>query len=241
MSGMLNAREMGEGPRLLLFHGAAAPEVGWEKQEPLSEHFRLIIPWRRGYGDSPPADQQDFELDAEDILELLDTHSAHAAAYSYGAVGLLVAASKRPNLFQSLTLIEPPTFQLVADDPDVQALMGQLGELAQKGPDGAPPELQDFVKLGKLAGERGFPPPLPMRSPVEAEIDFDEIREHDGCPVMVVSGDHHPGWERVCDALAERLDAERQKVPGFGHAPQRVDGFNEKLESFLTRASAPLA
>ena len=91
---VLQTREIGSGPRLLLFHGAAAPEVGWEKQEALSERFALLIPWRRGYGDSPPAEQQDFEADAEDILELLGTHSAHAAAYSYGAVGLLVAADR---------------------------------------------------------------------------------------------------------------------------------------------------
>jgi pimeloyl-ACP methyl ester carboxylesterase len=241
MGWMLKAREMGEGPRLLLFHGAAAPEVGWELQEALSERLLLIVPWRRGYGDSPAADQQDFEADAEDILELLDTHSAHAAAYSYGAIGLLVAASKRPNLFQSLTLIEPPLFQLAHEDESVQQLMGQLGELMQKGPDGAPAELQDFVRLGKLAGERGFPPPPPMRSPGEAEIDYDEIRDEEGLPVLVVSGDHHPGFERTCDALAERLGAEREVVPGFGHAPQRADGFNEKFEAFVTRASAPLA
>ena len=36
---MLQGREIGSGPRLLLFHGAAAPEVGWEKQETLSERF----------------------------------------------------------------------------------------------------------------------------------------------------------------------------------------------------------
>jgi len=241
MGSMLHAREIGEGPRLLLFHGAAAPEVGWEAQEELSERFRLIIPWRRGYGDSPPADKQDFEADAEDILELLDTHSAHAAAYSYGAVGLLVAASKRPNMFQSLTLIEPPVFHLAAGDPSVQELMGQLGELMQRGPGDPPPQLEEFVRLGKLAAERGFPPPPAMRPPNEAEFDFDAISDHEGCPVLVVSGDHHPGFERVCDALAERLDGERAVVPGWGHAPQRAEGFNERFEQFLTRSSAPLA
>jgi pimeloyl-ACP methyl ester carboxylesterase len=217
---MLQARQIGSGPRLLLFHGAAAPEVGWEMQEALSERLTLIIPWRRGYGDSPAAEQQDFEADAEDILELLDTHSAHAAAYSYGAIGLLVAASERPQMFHSLTLVEPPMFWLAGDDPAVQEMLANIGEL---------PGMQ---VLAKLAAERGFPPPPPMRMPGEAEIDFDAIRS-DGMPVLVVSGDHHAGFERTCDALAEKLGAERAVFPGQGHAPQRADGFNDRLEELL--------
>ena len=217
---MLQSRQIGSGPRLLLFHGAAAPEVGWEKQEALGEEFTLIVPWRRGYGDSPPAEQQDFEADAEDILELLGTHSAHAAAYSYGGVGLLAAASQRPQMFQSLTLIEVPVFNLAGDDPAVQEMLGQIGEL---------PGMQ---VLGKLAAERGFPPPPPMRSPFEAEIDYDAIRS-EGMPVLVVSGDHHPGFERTCDALAEKLGAERAALPGQGHAPQRTDEFNDRLRELL--------
>jgi pimeloyl-ACP methyl ester carboxylesterase len=217
---MLQAREIGSGPRLLLFHGAAAPEVGWERQEELAERYALIIPWRRGYGDSPPAEQQDFEADAEDILELLETHAAHAAAYSYGGVGLLAAASQRPQMFLSLTLIEVPMFGLVGEDPAVQEMLGQIAEL---------PGMQ---VLGKLAAERGFPPPPPMRSPFEAEIDFEEIRSAE-IPSLVVSGDHHPGFERTCDALAEKLGAERAVLPGQGHAPQRTDGFNDRLEEFL--------
>lgn len=229
---MLQSRQIGSGPRLLLFHGAAAPEVGWEKQEALSEDFTLLIPWRRGYGDSPPAEQQDFEADAEDIVELLDTHSAHAAAYSYGAIGLLVAASERPNLFQSLTLIEPPLFMLAGEDPAVQELLGQLGELMEKGPDEAPKQVEGMLVLQKLAVERGLPQPPPMRGPHEAKIDYDEIRSEVDS-VLVVSGDHHPGWERTCDAVAEKLGAERAAFGGSGHAPQRADGFNDRLREFL--------
>ena len=227
---MLQARQIGSGPRLLLFHGAAAPEVGWEKQEELGERFALIVPWRRGYGDSPPAAQQDFEADAEDILELLGTHSAHAAAYSYGAVGLLVAASRAPQMFDSLVLIEPPLFMLTGEDPAVQELLAGLGQLAERGPDGAPPELEGMLILQRLTAERGFPPPPPMRPPFDAQIDYEALRD---IPALVVSGDHHPGFERTCDALAEAIGGERAVLPGQGHAPQRAEGFNARLEEFL--------
>lgn len=222
--GVLEARQIGSGPRLLLFHGAAAPEVGWEIQEALGDRFALVIPWRRGYGDSPAADEQDFDSDAADILELLNEEPAHAAAYSYGAVGLLVAAGRSPRRFRSLTLIEPPLFQLAGEDPEVQDLLGKIAEL---------PGMQ---VLGKLAAERGLPQPPPMRPPFEAQIDFEEIRSAE-VPALVVSGDHHPGWERTCDALAAKLGAERAVVAGSGHAPQRADGFNERLKEFLAAAA----
>jgi len=230
MSPVLKAREIGSGPRLLLVHGGVGPEVGWEEQEPLGERFALILPWRRGYGDSPGAEQQDFDADADDLLELLGTHSAHAAAFSYGALGLLVAAGRAPQMFDSLTLIEPPLFMLAGDDPAVQELLGQLGQFAQAGPQGAPPELEGFLSLQKLSAERGYPPPPGMRPPFEAQIDYEELR---GIPALVVSGDHHAGFERTCDALAEAIGAERAVLPGAGHAPQRADGFNERLEEFL--------
>jgi pimeloyl-ACP methyl ester carboxylesterase len=234
---MLQAREIGSGPRLLLVHGGVGPEVGWEKQEALADRFSLLLPWRRGYGGSPSAEQQDFDLDAGDLLELLDEGPAHAAAFSYGALGLLVAAGGSPGSFLSLTLIEPPLFGLAGDDPAVQALLGQLGQLMQSGPAGAPPELEEFLSLQKLSAERGFPPPPAMRPPFEAEIDFGAIRSA-GLPVLVVSGDHHPGFERTCDAVAEALGAERAVFPGEGHAPQRADGFNEGLEEFLANRPA---
>jgi pimeloyl-ACP methyl ester carboxylesterase len=229
---MLQARQIGSGPRLLLVHGGVGPEVGWERQEPLAERFSLIVPWRRGYGESPACEQQDFDQDADDLLELLDTHPAHAAAFSYGALGLLVAAGRAPQMFMSLTLIEPPLFTLAADDPAVQQLLGQLGQFAQKGPEGAPPELAGFLSLQRLSAERGYPPPPAMRPPFEAGIELEEIRAA-GVQALVVSGDHHPGFERTCDALAEALGAERAVFPGEGHAPQRAEEFNERFERFL--------
>jgi pimeloyl-ACP methyl ester carboxylesterase len=232
MCPVLQARQIGSGPRLLLVHGGVGPEVGWEKQKELSERFSLIVPWRRGYGESPPTEQQDFETDAEDLLELLGTHAAHAAAFSYGALGLLVAASRQPKMFLSLTLIEPPLFMLAGENPAVQELLGQLGQFAQSGPQGAPAELEGFLSLQRLSAERGHPPPPAMRPPFDAQIDLEAIRS-EGVPALVVSGDHHPGFERTCDALAEKLDAERAVLPGEGHAPQRTDAFNGRLEEFL--------
>jgi hypothetical protein len=56
-------------------------------------------------------------------------------------------------------------------------------------------------------------------------------------PSLVASGDHTLGLERICDALAAALDAERLVTPGAGHFLAAAEGFPERLERFLDRFS----
>ena len=75
------------------------------------------------------------------------------------------------------------------------------------------------------------------RGPWEADIPLDELADAP-FPTLVVSGAHHAGFDAICDVLEERLGAERVVLPGAGHNPQRVPGFNEVLEDFLRRSSS---
>jgi hypothetical protein len=55
--------------------------------------------------------------------------------------------------------------------------------------------------------------------------------------VLVISGDHSPVFEAVCDSLAESLSAERAVIPGRGHTiPSIGRPYNDRLEAFLTSA-----
>jgi hypothetical protein len=50
----------------------------------------------------------------------------------------------------------------------------------------------------------------------------------------VVSGDHNPVFEAICDTLAASLRGERAHIVGAGHAtPDTGDLFNEALEAFI--------
>ncbi|MEV6333087.1 hypothetical protein AB0M12_00060 [Nocardia vinacea] len=53
------------------------------------------------------------------------------------------------------------------------------------------------------------------RPPDEAEPPLDALRA--AFPILVVSGGDRPVYEAICDALAERTDAERAVCPGMGH------------------------
>src|SRR5512134_2201578 len=103
----------GTGTPVLLVHGSLATGADeWQAQRPLGdEGFRLLVLDRRGYGRSPAADGEDFLRDADDIVALMD-QGAHLVGHSYGGLGALFAAARRPEATLSLALLEPVPFAL---------------------------------------------------------------------------------------------------------------------------------
>ena len=84
MSAIVVIRE-GSGPEVLLVHGGASPATTWSGLEQLTQRWTLALVYRRGFPPSPPppSGRQDFELDADDIGELLDDRP-HLVGHSYG-------------------------------------------------------------------------------------------------------------------------------------------------------------
>jgi pimeloyl-ACP methyl ester carboxylesterase len=222
----------GEGDTVVLVHGSGYREWTWSDQLPLAERYRLVVPFRRGYGDSPEADP-DFERDGEDVAALLD-RSSHLVGFSYGGIGALLAAARRPELVRSVTAIEPPAFGVALDDPVVRQLADKLQTVFEV-------EEQTPEQFGAaFATAMGFEPRPPTpelvsvlesfrreRSPHEAETP-----ELPGVPVLVVSGGWHPAFDQVCRAVAERTGGELVTFDGAGHGAQHAPAFNDRLTQF---------
>jgi len=236
----------GEGPEVLLLHGGASPATTWSGLESLPDRWRVVTAHRRGFSPSPPPPdgRQDFELDAADLMQLLDGRP-HVVAHSYGALGALIAATHRPAQVRSLTLIEPPLFYLVPDDPELRRFQRMGDECLANGLDTDPATLREFLRIaGSPVPDDG---PLPenvvqavrrahgSRSPSEARPRLDVLREA-GIPTLVASGDHAAFLERTADALAVELHAQRLVAPGAGHFVAAAPGFAERLEQFLLSA-----
>lgn len=116
MASSVAVRVLGSGPAVMLVHGGVGPGPTWKAQEALSGRWRLILVTRRGFRPSPAAERQDFAADARDLEKLLRREPAHCVGFGYGGVGLAVAAGDAPELFRSLTLIEPPLQGAPGDD-----------------------------------------------------------------------------------------------------------------------------
>ena len=242
MSGVSVTRE-GNGPEILLVHGGASPDATWGALAPLRARWTLTAVHRRGYPPSPsPVDgRQDFERDAADVLPLLDSRP-HVVAHSYGVLGTLIAAAQWPEDVRSLTLIEPPLYHLVSGDPEVERLERIGNAVLTDGLDADPATLRAFLRVAGAPAVDNWPLPDAVangvrrahggRVPGEARPALGPIREA-AVPALVASGDHTPGLERICDALAAALEGERLIAPGAGHFVAAAPGFAERLERFL--------
>jgi pimeloyl-ACP methyl ester carboxylesterase len=233
----------GDGPEILLIHGGASPQATWGALAPLRARWTLASVHRRGYPPSPPPvnGRQDFEVDAADVAALLASRP-HVIAHSYGVLGALIAASRRPDHVRSLTLIEPPLYHVVPGDPEIERLERIGDAVLTQGLDADPGILREFLRIAGAPGIDDGPLPEAVadgvrrahggRLPGEARPQLDALREV-GISSLVASGDHTPGIERICDALAAALDAERLVAPGAGHFVVAAPGFAEELERFL--------
>ena len=150
-------------------------------------------------------------------LEQFVEPGTHLVGHSYGGVISLLAAAKEPELFRSLTVIEPPAFGVARGKPEVDEfierieahwgsetdpaafLAGFLGLVGSNIPPG------DF-NAELLQGARTL---MVERSPAEAVIPFDALGRAE-FPKLVVSGAHHPAFEAVCDVLSEGIGARRE-------------------------------
>lgn len=236
----------GDGPRVVLVHGAMSTgSAAWKRQRPLEERWKLVVPSRRGFVPNPPADESDYDVDAEDIAALLDD-GAHLVGHSFGGLVALLAAALRPEAVLSLCLLEPATQALLRGDPEVEAgiadherrrrllsdprdflvdFMGALGAAGAVVPDPLPEEMHQHARLL-----------LRERLPYEAQVPVAAIASM-SYPKLVVSGDHDRPQENVCDVTARAIGAQRAHLSGAGHLIPRAVGCNELLEQFWTRAT----
>ena len=226
----LFAESWGVGVQVVLVHGSLATGADeWQAQRPLADAgFRLVVPDRRGYGRSPAAIGEDFLRDADDIAGLMGD-GAHLVAHSYGGLGVLFAAARRPEATLSLTLLEPGAFALGQHDPAARALVSDVRRIWDQDLPDEPWVIRFLEAVGSepdslspelIASAVTLAPVLRHgRPPWEAELPFAQLATA-AFPKLVVSGGHSAGFDAICDDLAEQIDGSRMVVAGAGHEVQ---------------------
>lgn len=248
MSGLF-VDSSGSGVPVVLVHGSLATGAEeWQAQRQLAdEGFRVLMPDRRGYGQSPAIQGEDFLRDAVDIADLMGD-GAHLVGHSYGGLGVLFAAARRPDATLSLTLLEPAAFTLGQHDPAARALVADVRRLWDQDlpdedwvvrflkavgsdPDALSPEL--------IAAAVPLVPVCRRGRPIwESELPLAELASA-AFPKLVVSGGHSAGFDAICDDLAKRTGASRMVVEGAGHEVQFTGRpINEALLALWRTASS---
>ena len=220
----------GTGTPVVLVHGSLATGAEeWQAQRPLAdEGFRFLAPDRRGYGKSPAAEGEDFLRDADDIAGLMGD-GAHLVGHSYGGLGVLFAAARRPAATLSIALLEPAAFAMGQGHPAGRALAEEVRRLwDQDLPDeewvirflkavGSDP---DTLAPELIAAAVPLVPVLRRGRPIwQGGLLLAELAAAP-FPKLVVSGGHSAGFDAICDDLAQRIGASRAVAAGAGHEVQ---------------------
>lgn len=103
-------QEFGEGEPVVLLHGGGVTVESWAQQVPaLAEHYRVVLPERRGHGRTPDVEGPvSFAVMGEDTAAFLDElgiSAARVAGWSNGGAVAMHLALHRPDLVSKLVFI----------------------------------------------------------------------------------------------------------------------------------------
>jgi len=241
----------GFGTHVVLVHGSLATGADeWQAQRPLADQgFQLLVLDRRGYGQSPAADGEDFLRDSNDIADLMG-NGAHLVGHSYGGLGVMFAAARRPEATLSLALLEPGAFALGEHNAAARALVTEVRQLWDHDlPDeewvvrflrlvGSDP---DVLSPELIAAAVSLVPVFRRGRPIwESELPIAQLASA-AFPKLVISGGHSAGFDAICDDLAQRIGASRMVIKGSGHEIQFTGRpLNEALLALWRTKSPPV-
>src|SRR5512146_2627362 len=140
------------GDPMVLVHGSWGDHNNWATVVPaLARTFRVVTYDRRGHSLSErPAGQGSIHEDVADLTALVETLGApaHIVGNSGGAAVTLGLAGRRPDLFRTMIVHEPPLFALLEGDPAAAPILAAIDEriaavvrLLEVGDDAAGAEL----------------------------------------------------------------------------------------------------
>jgi pimeloyl-ACP methyl ester carboxylesterase len=226
--------EHGSGDPLLLLHGGLADASGFALQTPgFAERYRVIVPDRRGHGQTPDAEGPiSYDLMADDtiaFMEAVGTGRGHLVGWSDGGnVGLLVAI-KRPDLVRTLVLMganfsadgltpeAAATFKPDSDTSMIPAMRDMWSEHA------VDPDRFEAV-LEKM-----------MHCWFDYEIPAADLARIAAPTLVMVGDDDITRFEHTIELFEAIPDAQLAVIPGASHlAPiEKPDLVNQLVLDFL--------
>lgn len=233
------------GDPLVLVHGSWGDHHNWDAVvNQLAKDFRVLTYDRRGHSKSErPQGQGNVEEDVSDLASLithLDLSPAHIIGNSGGAAIVLKAAARKPELFKTLVVHEPPLFGLlkgiVEAQPVLKAVEARIGAVCELIATGEPEQAAklfvETVAFGPGAWQ-GLADNMKQTFIHNAPTFLDEIKDPDNIemdlsrlcrfdrPALVSHGtDSPPFFVMVVSKIVSALpQAKHATFLGAGHVP----------------------
>jgi pimeloyl-ACP methyl ester carboxylesterase len=239
----------GEGPPLVMVHGAGSARWSFDAVRPLLEpSFTVMAVDRRGRGDSTDSEEYSLEREFEDVAAVVRDagEGAVLAGHSYGGLVAAGAAGLLGGL-PRLALYEPPMGGVLADrgtidrwyrliwDGDRDLMIREFFRSVGGYTDA---EVDELTRTPLWEARKRITPTLPreLRAELVHRLDLDALAGL-AAPTLLLVGTESPDWAvRSTDAYEEAIpNAERRVLEGQGHsanvnAPELLAG---ELQRFL--------
>jgi len=244
----------GEGPPLVLIHGAAADHKRWAPVLPaLEERFAVLAVDRRGRGRSGDTAGYELEREYEDVVAVVESagEGVTVLGHSYGGICALEAALLTDRI-RTLILYEPPMgflkspphvvdrLQTLLDEGRRDELLGYfMQEVA-----GLPPDQVELMRsLPAWEARLDAADTIPREEHASREYLFDASRfGHLDVPTLYLQGgDSSEPFKAAGEALREALpDCRVVIMPGQRHAAMdtATNVFTAEVLGFLDSGRA---
>ena len=241
----------GEGPPLVLVHGASSARWSFEAVRPhLEPRFTVIAVDRRGRGDSTDGDEYGLRHECDDVAAVVRDAGPGALLFGHSYGGLVASGAALQLDLPRLALYEPAVGRglttgetierwerlIEADERDT-VLREFFRDIA--GYDEAAIEEQARSPVWEL--RRRIVPTLPreLRAALAHRFEAEALGTLD-MPVLMLVGTESPDWAvRSVAAHAEAFpDAETRRLEGHGHSANVTapDLLAAELERFFLDA-----
>jgi pimeloyl-ACP methyl ester carboxylesterase len=245
-------RRSGQGPPLVLVHGAVADHSRWAPVLPaLEERFTVLAMDRRGRGASGDADGYAIEREYEDVAAVADWagERVHLLGHSYGGTCAIEAALLTDRI-ATLVLYEP-TMGFLQSPPEVvrrlDALLaaGDRDELVayfMQEVAGLPPDQVELLRsMPAWEARIAAAGTIPREERANREYEFEPERfRHLRVPTLfLLGGDSAEPFRQAAAAVEDALpDCRVVVMPGQRHAAMdtATDLFTSEVLGFLEAA-----
>jgi pimeloyl-ACP methyl ester carboxylesterase len=222
----------GEGPPLVLVHGAGSARWSFDEvRPPLEPRFTVIAIDRRGRGDSTDGDGDGYALESEveDVAAVVRDAGEGALLFGHSYGGLIAGEAARRLDLPRLALYEPPMGGVVA----TSEMLDRWERLIEAGErDTVVRELEvdvggdDEAAIDEVVGSPEWEARKRVVHTVPRELRAELAHRFDGAalselamPTLLLVGAESPEWAvRSVDAYADAIPgSERRILDGQGH------------------------
>jgi pimeloyl-ACP methyl ester carboxylesterase len=242
----------GEGPPLVLVHGAAEDHRAWRFQWDGLAEVSTVVAWDEpgcGHSDDPPedVDLRALALGLAGVVETVGT--AHVLGFSWGGTVVLELWRQRPDLVASLVLADTYAGWGGSLPPDeVDARVAAASASLASGEDdvqvsdlfGGTPPAAALELLAEMAAEVR-PATLRRTVALMAAADLSDVLPTIDVPTLLIWGERDARSPlSVAHAFAAAIqDARLEVVPGAGHVTnlEKPVAFTDLVRDWVARLS----